>query len=55
MSVTRGTIVGGLLLLLGGCASVDPTPDYGRTQDEVRAATGANALERPGEQEGARE
>ena len=55
MSVARRTTVGGLLLLLGGCASVDPVPDYGRAQDEVTAATGAEALYQPGEEERARE
>jgi len=49
MSVIRTTVAGGLLLL-GGCASVDPTPDYRRAQDEVTAATGAKALYRPGEE-----
>ena len=55
MSATRRTIVGGLLLLLGGCASIDPAPDYARAQDEARAATGAKALYQPGEEERARE
>ena len=54
MSAARRTIVGGLLLLLGGCASVDPGLDYARARDEVRAATGANALYQPGEEERAR-
>lgn len=51
----RRLISGGLLLVLGGCASVDPTPDYGHAQDEVTAATGAKALYQPGEEERARE
>lgn len=55
MSFARRTIVVGLLLVLGGCASVDPTPDYGRAQDEVTAATGAKALYQPGAEERARE
>lgn len=55
MSVARRTTVGGLLLILGGCASVDPVPDYGRAQDVVTAATGAEALYQPGEEERARE
>jgi cobalt-zinc-cadmium efflux system outer membrane protein len=55
MRAARRTIAGGLLLVLGGCASVDPTPDYGRAQDEVTAATGAKALYQPGEEARARE
>ena len=55
MTVVRWTSATGLLLVLGGCASVDPTQDYERTEDEVTAATGADALYRPGEEERARE
>ena len=55
MIADRRNIMGGLLLFLGGCASVDPAPDYARAQDEVKAATGANALYLPGEEERARE
>lgn len=55
MSLASRTAIGGLLLVLGGCASVDPTPDYGRAQDEVRSATGASALYQPGEEERVRE
>lgn len=55
MSSARRTLVGGLLLVLCGCATVDPTPDYGRAQDEVKAATGAKALYQPGAEERARE
>lgn len=44
-----------LLLILGGCASVDPRPDYSRAQEEVTAATGADALYLPGEEDRVRE
>ncbi len=55
MSVAKWTFAAGLLLLLGGCASVDPTPDYDQAEREVVAATGADALYHPGEEEEARE
>lgn len=55
MSLAKRAITGGLLLVLGGCASVDPSPDYGRAQEEVAAATGAEDLYQPGEEERARE
>ncbi len=36
-----------LLLALGGCASVDPRPDYQRATEEIRATTGATAVHDP--------
>lgn len=55
MMATKHMAIGVLLLVLGGCASVDPAPDYSRAQQEVTAATGAEALYLPGEEESARE
>lgn len=55
MNVVRISILAGLVLSIGGCATVDPTPDYERTKNEVRAATGAVALYDPGEEEQVRE
>ncbi|MCA9627076.1 MAG: TolC family protein [Myxococcales bacterium] len=40
-----------LAIALGGCATVDPTPDYERARDEVAAATGEESLFQPGEEE----
>ena len=40
-----------LVIALGGCASVDPTPDYEWARDEVAAATGEESLFQPGEEE----
>ena len=40
-----------LMLTLGGCATVDPTPDYEWARDEVTAATGEEALFQPGEEQ----
>lgn len=54
MSMGRGSIIAGLLLL-SGCATVNPTLDHGRTRGEVLAATGASALYQPGDDEKADE
>lgn len=43
-----------LLVALSGCATVDPTPDYDLAREEVKAATGEDALYQPGEEERAR-
>jgi len=52
MATTAARATAGVLLLvLGGCAGVDPTPDYGRATNEVTAATGADVLYQPGEEE----
>ena len=40
-----------LAIALGGCATVDPTPDYEWARDEVAAATGEDGLFQPGEEE----
>jgi len=40
-----------LLVALGGCATVNPGPDYERARGEVQAATGAEGLYRPDEHE----
>ena len=40
-----------LAIALGGCATVDPTPDYEWARDEVAAATGEESLFQPGEEE----
>ena len=48
---TVGAVASGALLALGGCATVDPTADFGRVQEAVQAATGAGGLYRPGEDE----
>lgn len=40
-----------LLVTLGGCATVDPTPDYEWARDEVAAATGEDDLFQPGEEQ----
>ena len=40
---------GMLLLFAGGCATVNPQPDYDRVTARVRAATGYAATYRPGE------
>lgn len=40
-----------LAIPLGGCATVDPTPDYEWARDEVTAATGEEGLFQPGEEE----
>lgn len=40
-----------LMVTLGGCATVDPTPDYEWARDEVTAATGEEALFQPGEEQ----
>ena len=40
-----------LAIALGGCATVDPTPDYERARDEVAAATGEESLFQPGEEQ----
>lgn len=42
-------------VLLSGCASVDPGPDYDRVADYVAEATGDDSLYRPGDEEAARE
>ena len=55
MSTAQRALTGGLVLLLGGCATVNPMPDYGRAQDEVRVGTGARAIYQPGDEELARE
>lgn len=51
----RGGLLGMLLLTASGCASVDPSGDYGRTRDYVHQATGQSTLFMPGEEEQARE
>ncbi len=55
MNRLRLIALGGLLLVLGGCASVNPNPDYGRALDEVSAATGVDTLYHPGEERRGRE
>lgn len=40
-----------LLGMLGGCATVNPGPDYERAREEVHAATGEEGLYRPDEHE----
>ena len=40
-----------LAIALGGCATVEPTPDYERARDAVMAATGEQGLFQPGEEE----
>lgn len=40
-----------LVAALGGCATVDPMPDYEWARDEVTAATGQGDLFQPGEEE----
>lgn len=55
MNTARLIGIGGLVLMLGGCASVNPTPDYGRVQEEVSVATGLDTLYHPGEEKSSRE
>lgn len=40
-----------LAIALGGCATVDPTPDYEWARDEVTAATGEESLFQPNDEE----
>ena len=40
-----------LAVILGGCATVDPTPDYKWARDEVAVATGEETLFQPGEEQ----
>lgn len=49
MTLSVRIVVGALLLVLGGCASIDPTPDYRWAEEEVIASTGAAAFFQPGE------
>ncbi|MAW61477.1 MAG: hypothetical protein CMJ94_11665 [Planctomycetes bacterium] len=55
MSCRRRWALGGIALALGGCASVNPEPDYGRARDEVARATGFATLYQPNEEERCRE
>ncbi|MAG34684.1 MAG: hypothetical protein CL878_00320 [Dehalococcoidia bacterium] len=50
--ITSSTAVA---LLLSGCATVDPSPDYERAREEVKAATGEDVLYHPGEEQAVRE
>ena len=38
--------------VLGGCATVNPRPDYDRTAKYVSEATGQEHMYRPGDEEG---
>ena len=40
-----------LLVMLGGCATVNPEPDYERAREEVQLATGEEGLYQPDEHE----
>lgn len=40
-----------LLITLGGCATVNPGPDYERAREEIQAATGEEGLYQPNEHE----
>lgn len=40
-----------LVAAVSGCATVDPEPDYQRAREEVKAATGEDALYQPGDEE----
>jgi len=44
-----------LVVILGGCANVNPAPDYDVAKDEVSAATGIASLYLPGEDERAQD
>ena len=41
-----------LVLLLSGCATVDPREDYEQAEEYIRAATGASEAYQPGNEEG---
>jgi outer membrane protein, heavy metal efflux system len=49
MTLSVRIVVSALLLVLGGCASIDPTPDYRWAEEEVIAATGSDVIFQPGE------
>lgn len=40
-----------VLSALGGCATVDPRPDYERAAEHIRQATGRQSIYRPGDEE----
>jgi len=55
MSASKWIAAVSLVVILGGCATVNPAPDYDVAKDEVSAATGVASLYLPGEDERAQD